>query len=359
MDKNKSNIVANKSNLKLVSEFDLLIKQIQYDISNNVIPEKDKTKYQFKLRHFKNALKILKQYPDKIDSGSDLKDVSGIGKGTIDRIDEILTNNKLSEIDTTKIQKVKKDLGLLDDLSKVINIGPKVAKQLIDKYNIKSVEELKKKIKKGEIEVNDKIQMGLKYYGIFKENIPRAEIDKYYEIFKKLIKELKNSQSLGISLIIAGSYRREKKTSNDIDILITAKNITSDKDYDKLDRNILTDFLTLLKSKKILVDNLTDFNNKTKYMGFSKLPRKPVRRIDVRFVPYDSFHSALLYFTGSYDLNKDMRVIAKQKGYKLNEYGLYKLKENGEPSTRKIKINSESDIFKKLGMDYLEPNQRG
>ena len=148
MDKNKSNIVANKSNLKLVSEFDLLIKQIQYDISNNVIPEKDKTKYQFKLRHFKNALKILKQYPDKIDSGSDLKDVSGIGKGTIDRIDEILTNNRLSEIDTTKIQKVKKDLGLLDDLSKVINIGPKVAKQLIDKYNIKSVEELKKKNKK-------------------------------------------------------------------------------------------------------------------------------------------------------------------------------------------------------------------
>lgn len=110
---------------------------------------------------------------------------------------------------------------------------------------------------------------------------------------------------------------------------------------------------------KVLVDNLTDFDNKTKYMGFSKLSRKPVRRVDVRFVPYESYYYALLYFTGSYQLNTQMRIISKQKGYKLNEYGLFKIKEDGTVSNRKIKVKSEKDIFKKLGMDYLEPNQRG
>jgi DNA polymerase/3'-5' exonuclease PolX len=358
MDK-KYTIVRNKSNEELANEFSLLIKQIQYDINNNNIPSKDKTKYQFKIRHFKNALRIIKQFPNEITNGTDLKNISGIGKGTIDRINEFLTNNKLSEINTSKIIKVKKDLSILDNLSKVINIGPKIAKQLVDKYNIKSVKELKDRIKKGDIEVNDKIQMGLKYYGIIKENIPRNEIDKYYDIFRNEIKTIDGYNSLGIILTIAGSYRRQKNTSNDIDILISAEKIVNKKDYKKLDRNILTEFLVQLKKVKILVDNLTDFNNNTKYMGFSKLPRKPVRRVDVRFVLYESYHTALLYFTGSYQLNKDMRVLAKKKGYKLNEYGLYKIKKDGSVSSRKSKIKSEKDIFKKLNMDYLEPNQRG
>ena len=359
MNKNKYTIIRNQTNEKLANEFSLLVKQIQYDLNNNNIEKKDKTKYQFKLRHFKNALRIIKQFPDEIQSGSDLKDISGIGKGTMERIDEFLTSNKISEIDKTKIKQVQKDMGILEDLSKVINIGPKIAKQLIDRYDIKSVKELKDRIKKGEIEVNDKIQMGLKYYGVIKENIPRTEVDQYYDVFKSEIKKLDGYNSLGIILTIAGSYRRQKETSNDIDILISAEKIVTKKDYEKLDRNLLTEFLEQLKKMKVLVDNLTDFDNKTKYMGFSKLSRKPVRRVDVRFVPYESYYYALLYFTGSYQLNTQMRIISKQKGYKLNEYGLFKIKEDGTVSNRKIKVKSEKDIFKKLGMDYLEPNQRG
>ena len=74
----------------------------------------------------------------------------------------------------------------------------------------------------------------------------------------------------------------------------------------------------------------------------------PVRRIDIRFVNYDSFYSALLYFTGSAELNKQMRQIAKTKNLKLSEYGLFK--ENGE----KIPINNERDIF-----DILEKQPGG
>ena len=71
----------------------------------------------------------------------------------------------------------------------------------------------------------------------------------------------------------------------------------------------------------MIVDDLTDTDNGTKYMGFSKLPRKKVRRIDIRFVPFDYYPAALLYFTGSYELNTQMRQVAKSMGYKLNEYG--------------------------------------
>lgn len=359
MDKKQYVVLNNKLNEPLVNEFALLVKQVQFEMGNKDLTKQEKTKYQFKLKHFKNALSILRQYPDKITKGEDLKDVSGIGKGIMERIDEFLSSKKISEIDKEKIKEIKKDSDILDELSQVINIGPSVAKQLIDKHKIKSVEDLKKKVKNNEIDVNDKIKIGLKYYGVVKEKIPRKEIDNYDIVFQEELKNIKGFSELGLILTIAGSYRRQKETSNDIDILISAKNIPKKKDYEKMDRNILTEFLNNLKKRKILVDNLTDFENTTKYMGFSKLPRKPVRRLDVRFVPFESYYYALLYFTGSYELNREMRTLARQRGYKLNEYGLYKIKEDDTTSNTSKKVNSEKDIFKVLKMDYLEPNERG
>lgn len=347
--------INNLNNKKIVTEFDLLINDIQYKLNNNEYDKNEIAKYKFKLKHFKNALKIIKMFPDKITKGNDLKDISGIGKGTIDRIDEIIKTKKLAEVDKPEIKEIKKEMDLIDELSQVINIGSKVAKQLIEKYNIKSISELKKKVKDNKIEVNDKIKMGLKYHGIVEVKIPRKEIDTYNEILQKLIKTIDEN----LILTIAGSYRRCKDVSNDIDILITHSEIKTNKDYSKIDINYLFETIRLLKSKKIIVDDLTDTDNGTKYMGFSKLPRKKVRRIDIRFVPYDYYPAALLYFTGSYELNTQMRQIAKTLGYKLNEYGLFKLKKDDIYSDTPVKVKSEKDIFKKLKLDYLEPHERG
>ena len=97
---------------------------------------------------------------------------------------KFLKTKKLSEINRPEIKQVKQELDLINELSQVINIGSKVAKQLIEKYNIKSVDELKKKVNSNVIEVNDKIKMGLKYHVSFQVKIPRKEIDKY-DIFTK------------------------------------------------------------------------------------------------------------------------------------------------------------------------------
>lgn len=342
-------------NKKIIDEFDLLIKDLQYKLNNNKIDKSKITQYRFKLQHFKKALQIIKLFPKKIKNGNDLKDIKGIGKGTIERIDEILDNNKLSEINRATISNIQKNSNLINELSKVINIGPKVASQLIKKYKIKSIEELKKKVNDGEIEVNDKIKIGLKYYGVFEVNIPRKEIDKYNELLQDILQEIHPN----LIITIAGSYRRGKKISNDIDVLVTHKDIKNNKAYSKIKINYLNELIKILKKKKIIVDDLTDTDNETKYMGFSKLPRRKIRRIDIRFVPFDYYYSALLYFTGSYELNTQMRQIAKKLNYKLNEYGLFKKKSDDTFSENPIKIKSEKDIFKKLKLDYLEPTERG
>ena len=89
-------------------------------------------------------------------------------------------------------------------------------------------------------------------------------------------------------------------------------------------------------------------------MGICRLPRRKIaRRIDIRCVNYNSYYTALLYFTGSRQLNINMRLNALNNGYKLNEYSVYNIKKKQE-----IFPMSEEEIFELCQMDYLQPRGR-
>lgn len=281
----------------------------------------------YKINAITNLIKIINIYPKEIKNGEELKDIKGVGKGSIEKINEILKTGTLSYLNNN----------ILSELTEVIGIGPSIANQLIQKYKIKSLDELIKKVKKGEIEVNDKIKLGLKYVGKFKGNIPRQHIDDVQDYLKQF-----NS-----NIIICGSYRRGLDFSSDIDILLYNSQLLTMNDVKK--SNMLNDYVKLLTKNKFIVDNITN-NNVTKYMGFAKW-ENVIRRIDIRLIPYESIYTALVYFTGSYELNRIMRKKAKELGYKLNEYGLYK-------NNELIHITSEKDLFKKLGIKYLKPTER-
>jgi DNA polymerase beta len=355
------------SNNKIISEFERLIAFIESEndnanknantstntsintSANTSTVDKSANVNKFKIKILLNVLNILKKYPEKItlDNLGALKTVRGVGKGSIDRIIEILTSGSLSELGNFK----KKDL---QDLESVVGIGHVHALELYDK-GITTVKELKKQIKEGKISVNEKIELGLKYYGKFEGNIPRNEIKKVYKIIQDIIKVINKTLKEEEQYIfeICGSFRREKLTSGDIDILISKKG-NLDENY-----NYLANIISLLKSpikknddKPFLIDDLTDKNIHTKYMGFGKYLENPPRRIDIRFIPYESYYSALVYFTGPMELNKQMRLLAKSKKLKLSEYGLFK--ENG----KSLPVNSELDVFKLLDMEYIEPKLR-
>jgi DNA polymerase/3'-5' exonuclease PolX len=341
----------------IITEFEKLVNFISEEIDKlqNLKDLKKVTSNQFRLRQIKNVLSILKKFPVKItiDNYMELKNIQGIGKGSLDRIKEILETDKLSEIGNF-IDTSKEKNKIIEDLETVVGIGHVNALEFFNQ-GVKSVKDLIKKIDKGKIEVNDKIQLGLKYYGKFQGNIPRKEIDKVNKIFNSIInkinKKLKDKDQYIYE--ICGSYRREKDTSGDIDILISKKGIL-DPEFNYLDNiiKLLKEPIKKNNDNPLLIDDMTDKNIHTKYMGFCKYKENPPRRIDIRFIPYDSYFSALLYFTGSVELNKQMRNIAKTKKLKLSEYGLFK--ENGD----KIEINSERDVFDALNMEYLIPRLR-
>lgn len=335
------------SNKKIINEFERLIVYIRIEKEKykQLKDIKNMTANTFRLRQLDNILNILIKYPTKITlkNFNELKNIDGIGSHTINRIKEILETGKLSEL--KGFVELSKKEEIIAEFENIIGVGRNIA---IDFYNkgITSIKMLKQKIKNKELIVNDKIKLGLKYHGKYKVGIPRDEITDLYKILTKIFKKINKKNNTQYIFEICGSYRREKKTSNDIDILISNLD-----DIINNEINHLHFFIDYLKQENILVDDITDKDYKTKYMGFSKLKDNPIRRIDIRYVPIKSFYSALLYFTGSPILNKKMRNIAKKKGLKLSEYGLFN-------KNKMINITSEKDIFDKLNMSYIEPKYR-
>jgi DNA polymerase/3'-5' exonuclease PolX len=124
--------------------------------------------------------------------------------------------------------------------------------------------------------------------------------------------------------------------------------------YDGNDKKYLKTIVARLDS--MLVGHLT-IDGTTKYMGVCKLrPNATGRRIDIRIVTSSSLGAALLYFTGSDKFNKIMRYFANQRGFTLNEYGLYEYI-NGVKGEL-VPAETEEDIFSILNTVYLTPEQR-
>ena len=346
--------IKNIKNIKIIDEFIKLVDQIKFDMDHTVL-DKEIIRHSYRLMQIKKIINILKKYPKEIKSGKQLKDIKGIGKGTIDRINEILRKGYLKEIKLRQIRsiqpgaraksKYKKYLKNIEELEQIIGIGRKTAYEFVTKYNIKSISDLKKAYKQKKIELNKQILLGLKYHNLYKQIIPRKEIMEIDKYLHKLATKIDPE----IFIIITGSYRRKKMYSNDIDILLTHPKIKTQRDIKK-SHNYLIEFINKLKKHKFIVDDLTYENYETKYMGFCKYKSYPIRRIDILYVPDNSYYTALVYFTGSKSLNIKLRNIAIGLNYKLNEYGLYEIKDN---RYIKMEINSENDIFEKLGLEYV------
>ena len=369
------------SNQIIIDNFKKLIKLIELETYNST-DKKEITANKFRVASLKKSLKILLNISKKITDANTLKGIKGIGPGTINRIDEILRTGSLAEL--KNYDKIVKKLGkvenIVEDLTKVVGIGRVMAMNLITEYNITSATELKKLSDTGKINLNEKIKIGLKYLGKFQGNIPRKEIDQIYDYLQEKTEEYNKN----MCITICGSYRRGNPTSSDIDILLSDLNLNTMDEV--MGSNVLSNYVKYLHDIGFLLDDITDKNIKTKYMGFGRSQRlnlksnafsgrsprlnfknNSIRRVDIRLIPMISYFPALLYFTGSYELNQEMRIIAKKLGYKLNEYGLYKLV-GAKGSTLKAKLSeddnemidifSEQDVFQKLGMKYLEPIKR-
>lgn len=303
-----------------------------------------------------------------ISSGADAaKKVKGVGKGIIRRIDEILDTDDLAELSKMRASaggagaSASGSSGGIAKRAKVgekgiiyvTGIGPVAAKKLETKGYV-DIDGLRGGVASGDVKLTHHQKIGVKYYEDFLLRIPRAEIVAMEKILKKTLGAIggaggvhgsdKNGEYI---LEVCGSYRRGREDCGDIDVLITYKGM---KDFNP---DFMKYYVGSLADIGFIIDKLT-VNIKTKFMGVCKLNSKsPARRIDIRAVPYHCFYPALIYFTGSKDFNIEIRRKALEKGYSLSEYGFKKVDDGSLMS-----FDSEGDIFKFLGLDFVDPTDR-
>ena len=309
----------------------------------------ERKKNQIRSNQFKKAIVTLQTHAYEITSGTQAKKLDGIGNGIASRIDEILKTGTLTELTENIVTDEKTQI--MNELMTVTGIGESYAKKFTE-MGVTGINDLIDKVGSNQVKITHHMQIGLLFYHDFQKKIPYDEIVELSKMMKSAIWNIYPN----IIIEVCGSHRRKKNLSGDIDVLVSDPNIQSDEDLIKSQVHYLKNIVSHLKEVEFLIGDLTSLGN-TKYMGVCQHPTIQIaRHIDIRFVPYNSYHSALLYFTGSPMTNKLMRTIALEKGYTLNEYGLFRYC-NGEKG-EKIITSSEKHIFTILGIQYLEPEER-
>jgi len=342
-------------NQLLISQFRLLITQIEHQIIWSKTPE-EKKKNGFRLTQIKKAVGIFESHPGKITSSAQAQKLRGIGPGIGKRVDEIMTTGTLQELKDREY--VTEYTRTVKELMDITGIGEVRARQLVDNFHVKGVVDLREKISQGIVgvaknQLTHHMVVGLKYYDDIMKKIPRSETE---TIDRDFLQPIAKELDPELVVQVCGSFRRGREFSGDIDVLVSHPKLVTDADFKSSSRKYLIELVDKLAEGGFLVDSLTD-KGQTKYMGVCKLSKTAIgRRIDIRFVPFDCYAPALLYFTGSWHFNKIFRGIANDHGYTVNEYGVFHFKDRKKGD--KIPAFSEEDIFKIVGVKYMTPKQR-
>ena len=232
---------------------------------------------------------------------------------------------------------------VLQELVQVHGIGSVKAKELYN-LGVSSLSDLEQKVESGQIRLTHAQTIGLKHYQDFAKKIPRAEVERIGNYILYVIREGNPNNVADI----VGSYRRGKEESGDVDILMS--NITNTND--------LAAIIKYLQEKNVIYDvlSLGEVKFQGTYWSNAPDPTGILRKIDIRWVPIQDYTTSLLHATGSGQFNVYLRQRALDMGMTLSEHGLYEY--SGGRKGNRIETPTEADVFKQLGLDYIEPKDR-
>lgn len=291
----------------------------------------------FKIVAYHKASRVLEDLTEdieKIAQENRLEQIPGIGSGMAKKIQEYL--------DTGKLKKYEEALsGITEsllDLLEIQNLGAKTIHLAHKELEVKNLEDLKRVIEDGSLAQlhglgQKKVENIKKGIEIFEQAQERIPISEAIQIVEEVIIHLQKSSPIG-RLSPAGSLRRMKETVGDIDILATGKN------------------------RAQIVRHFTQFPGVTRVLAAGETKGSVMistsggdRQVDLRIVDESSYGAALQYFTGSKAHNIKLRSMARERGLKISEYGVFK-------DEKKIAGYDEKEVYKTLDLPLIPPELR-
>lgn len=292
----------------------------------------------FRIRAYRNAARIVEDMPkrvaDMIRKGDDLTEIPGLGKDLADKIKEIVETGTLPQLKELE----KRVPGELNQLMRMEGLGPKKVKALYQALGVTNPDELERMAREGKIKdvegfgqkTQAKILEELEH--LTTETKQRMKLISAEEIAKGLVEYLKKDKSVK-KIDVAGSFRRRKETVGDLDILVTVKRGST----------VMEHFVKYEDITKVISKGPTR----------STIVLKSGLHVDLRVLPQVSYGAALHYFTGSKAHNIAVRKIGVKKGLKINEYGVFKGKDE-----KRIAGKTEEEVFDQVNLPFIEPELR-
>lgn len=297
------------------------------------------TAERFRAQAYANAANTLRNMQEPVelyaDSLQHLDTLTGIGESIATKILEYLATGSIAAFDELKEEVPYELVELLD----VEGIGAATLKTLYQQRGIRNKEELITALQQNKLQGlagfgSKKIMQLCKALKIktTQQRLPYATAS---ETAKKVIRALRMMPGIE-QCTIAGSLRRKSPTIGDIDIVCE---------------------VPAQKRKRVARQLLTlPFVYQRIAAGSTRISfrmQQPDIQVDIRLVDKNSFGAALLYFTGNKEHNIELRTIARKKGWKINEYGVFEIK-----TGRRLAGADEAGIYQLLGFAYIEPEWR-
>lgn len=287
----------------------------------------------FKARAYEKAARNLERTTENIHElveQGQLSRIPGIGAAIEKKIRELITSGKLAYYERLKASVPPGHLEML----KIPQLGPKKIRTLYEALGITSIGELEYACRENRL-------LGLPGFGAkTQENILRGiERVKHYQARRLYIEAMESARSLlsalkdesFISLSLAGSLRRGAETVKDIDLLVATRH----------PHRVSEIFTATEPIETVIAQGETKVS----------VVLKTGINCDLRIVSPEEFPYALHHFTGSREHNTAMRGRAKERGIKMNEYGLFRREQI-------IRCTTEEEIFAALGLRYIPPELR-
>ena len=287
----------------------------------------------FKVSAYRKAAQSLENDERSLEEIGDVGKLKGIGKGTTSVIEEFVNTGQSQVLEDLK---ETVPTGLVRML-KIPSLGPKKIAKIHDALGIKTIEALKEGClnqeisqlpgfgKKSEANILTNIDTVLSR----PDRYPIDKILKFIDLVEKSIK------AFGVKRYdIAGSSRRVKETSRDLDFILETDDISGFTEF-MIGQAYVTNVVSQ-GEKKLSLEIEDDFDK---------------INVDFRFVQGEEYISTLQHFTGSKDHNVKMRQLAKERGEKISEYGV-----TTESGIKTFK--SEEEFYQYFGLDYIPPAMR-
>ncbi len=295
----------------------------------------------YRARAYSRAARLIEALPDDIRHLAEehrLKALRGIGPRIAAKIEEFIQTGKISRYEELR-RKVPEDfLDLLD----LPGLGPKSLKKIHDELGITTKEELLQALRDGRIARLEgfgpkKVEKILKAFE--RQELARRRILLWeaLQIARHLEREV--GQIAGIERVqVAGSLRRRRETIGDFDLL----GLASEERFSEIMRR----FVRFPEVEEVLVEGPRKSSVVMRFGGER-------RQVDFRLFKREEWGAALQYFTGSKQHNVHLREIAKERGLKLNEYGVFRIEDGA-----RVAGETEEGVYGALGMACPPPEIR-